>query len=278
MTAGEARRAISHHPAFAPMLALWLAALLGLAMLVLPDGVRLRLLEGAGLAALIPATGAGRMMASAIAALLGALAGFGLARALARMTARDPRPVYAEADFPDEIDDHAEPVRRPLRVREEVDEEQPEVGPPAGADAAAGGDPYRAAIGGAWNGAPVPPEAEEPVSILTPQPVHPPLLPEARGEGGNPDLASLLDRFDSALAMFRTGRAGDDRMAADGDAAPPDAVRAFLARQTGARDAAEDAPPPAAGPPPAPPGGLVPDHQAELRAALDKLARSHRRE
>lgn len=92
--------------------------------------------------------------------------------------------------------------------------------------------------------------------ILTPQPVHPP-RPE-------PDLEELLDQFDSAFEAFRAG-------AGAGAGSKADPVQAFVAQQTGV-------PAPVPSQAASPLGGLVPDHQAELRAALDKLARSHRGE
>lgn len=234
------RRPITTHPAFAPLLALWFAALFGLAVAVLPAPLLERGLAAIGLAAYAPLTPAGRVTASGAAALTGLLLGLALALPLARRRKRDPRPIYAEEEFAAGPFASEEAVRRPLRVREELAEGLPSDTPMP----------------------PVPPrkqhdtaiaEADEGFMILTPQPVHPPRPA--------PDLESLLEQFDTALAAFHS----------DEDAAPAqrtggaDPVHAFVARQTGT-------------PAPSPLGGRMPDHQAELRAALDKLARAHRKE
>ena len=91
--------------------------------------------------------------------------------------------------------------------------------------------------------------------ILSPQPIHPPRPA--------PDLQALLDEFDNVIASFRDQEASPSPSPSSQAAAASDPVHAFLARQTGA-------------PAPSPLGGRVPDHQAELRAALDKLAQSQR--
>lgn len=78
---------------------------------------------------------------------------------------------------------------------------------------------------------------------------HMPVAPRA-----GDDLAGLLAQFDQALAAFRD------------TAARSDPVPAFLAQQAGGG--------PRPGPLPSTRG--LPDHQAELRAALDKLAAMRR--
>lgn len=248
------RRPITSHPAFAPLIALWFAALLGLTIAVLPAAVLEAWLARAGLAGPSPLTPALRVVASALAAALGGLAGYALARRISRSVGDDPRPVYVEAE--PEFDEPAgsTPTRRPLHVREELadgfgDESQVMAPAPAEPEPTATGDA----------GARVAASREEPDSfmILTPQPIHPPRPA--------PDLEALLDQFDSAFAAFRAGEGGRAPGASERPGADP--VQAFVARQTGA---------PA--PSPSPMGGLVPDHQAELRAALDKLARSQRKD
>lgn len=242
------RRPITSHPAFAPLLALWFAALLGLGVAVLPGQLLERALAALGAGALVPLTTPGRLLASGGAALAGAVLGLALALPLSRRRQRDPRPIYAEPEPPAEQPAAEQPVRRPLRVREELAEH------PAANDGEAAGAAPSPPVS-----TPEPPMAhtEEGFMILTPQPIHPPRPA--------PDLDALLKQFDTALAAFRTG--DDSRPARQaGDPAPGgDPVHAFVARQTGA-------------PAPSPLGGQMPDHQAELRAALDKLARAHRQD
>lgn len=246
------RRPITSHPAFAPLLALWFAALFGLVIAVLPAPLLERALGSVGANALIPLTAAARLAAAGAAALAGALFGLALGLPLARRGRGDPRPFYAEpepaAEHP--VADH--PVRRPLSVREELAGELPgDVTMPAQL-----GEPTGFARGAAARTRTT--EAEEGFMILTPQPVHPPRPA--------PDLGSLLEQFDSALAAFKSEESEDRPARRPGD---PDPVHAFVARQTGA---------PAPGHSPSPLGGRMPDHQAELRAALDKLARAHRKD
>lgn len=221
------RRPISSHPAFVPAVVLWFAALFGLAVAVLPPRVF------AGL-------GAGPIVLSLGAALVGAGLGWVIARAIQRRGQTDPRPVFDEAEAAFEAPLPEEPARRPLRVREEL---EPGLHHD---DAMAWRDPEAPA---AFAREPV---AADSFMILTPQPVHPPQPA--------PDLDALLAQFDNAIAAFRHE---------DAAAQPPppphrfDPVRAFVARQTG-------------GPAPSALGGPMPDHQAELRAALDKLAKAQR--
>lgn len=241
------RRPITSHPAFAPLLALWFAALLGLGVAVLPGQLLERALAALGAGALVPLTTPGRLLASGGAALLGAVLGLALALPLSRRGRRDPRPTYAEPELPAEQPVAEGPARRLLRVREEL------AGHTAANDGEAAGAPSPPVS------TPEPPlaQTEEGFMILTPQPIHPPRPA--------PDLDVLLEQFDTALAAFRTG--DDSRPARQaGDPDPgADPVHAFVARQTGA-------------PAPSPLGGQMPDHQAELRAALDKLARAHRKD
>lgn len=240
------RRPIATHPAFAPLVALWFAALLGLVLAVLPAPLLERILSAIGLGALVPPATAGRVFASIAAALVGALLGLALARLLARHARRDPRPIYE--DHPAFVEEAVaeEPIRRPLRVREELGE---------GAEGSGEAPPMPGFSGSPAEPAAAPRigEVEEGFMILTPQPVHPP-HPAA-------DMEALLAQFDNALAAFRSGEDTAPPRATAGD----DPVHAFVARQTGT-------------PAPSPLGGRMPDHQAELRAALDKLARAHRKD
>lgn len=240
------RRPITTHPAFAPLVALWFAALLGLGVVVLPTPLVERVLGASGLGALAPLTPAARAIASGAAALVGALAGLTLARLLARRGGRDPRPIYVDPAAPPEAFVPEAPVRRPLRVREEL-------GEGAGEQSEAAEMPNFTASPPEATARPRLGEADEGFMILTPQPVHPP-RPAA-------DMEALLAQFDNALAAFRSGDEPDPARAPAGH----DPVHAFVARQTGT-------------PAPSPLGGLMPDHQAELRAALDKLARAHRKD
>lgn len=232
------RRPITDHPAFAPLVALWFAALFGLGLAVLPAALVERALQGVGLGALVPLTLAVRIGLSAGAALLGGLLGIALGRSLGRHARHDPRPLYdeGEPDLPEPDTDL--PARRPLRVREELEE-----------GLGAGGEDAAAQAGLAS-------VAGEGFMILSPQPVHPPRPA--------PDLEELLAQFDHALDSFRA----PDGPAPTGSDAGPDPVHAFVARQTGT---------PAPGHVLARLGDAMPDHQAELRAALDKLAEAQRR-
>lgn len=251
------RRPITSHPAFVPLLALWFAMLLGLIVAVLPAPLVERALGALRAGALVPLTDSGRVAAAGGAALAGALLGLALAWPLARRGrrgGRDPRPIYAEPEpgVEDPLGD--EPIRRrPLSVREELAEDLPQAWPEDAPVTAADDEAVPA-----LPAEPAPPahrlaEADEGFMILTPQPVHPSRRP--------PDLAGLLAQFDTALAAFRAG--DEDRPARQPGAQDP--VHAFVARQTGT-------------PVPSPLGGRMPDHQAELRAALDKLARAHRQD
>lgn len=236
------RRPITSHPAFAPFLAAWFAALLGMGLAVLPGPVLERTLGGMGLEALTPLTSGGRAIAIGTAALAGALLGLAIALPLARRGRNDPRPIYAEADWAEEHSMEEERVRRrPLHVREELVEADGAVATLED-DATAPREPVARPV-----------SAEEGFMILTPQPVHPPRPA--------PDIDGLLAQFDNALAAFRSG----DEPRRPGGAGGPDPVQAFVARQTGT-------------PSPSPLGGPMPDHQAELRAVLDKLARAHEKD
>jgi hypothetical protein len=235
------RRPITTHPAFTPLVAGWFAALLGLATAVLPDAVIARLLAAGGLVAPGAMTSVERAIASLAAALLGGAAGFALARWAARRQGGDPRPVFAEFDNEPEPPEARPAIRRPLRVREELAEEGS--APPPSEAAARAETPLQPAA--------IAPEPDESFMILTPQPAHPP--------HADSDIEALLAQFDSAVEAFK---AGSERTP-DGRERASDPVRAFVARQTGR-------------PAPSPLGGWMPDHQAELRAALDKLAESKR--
>ena len=234
------RRPIATHPAFAWLIALWSAALLGSVVAVLPARALANALAGLSLDSLLPLTWVGRVSVVVLAALIGALAGFAAARRIARHFGADPRPIYAEAEAEPEPAEADPPRRRPLHVREELadglGDDSQVAAPPSRRS-----DPARIV------------DAE--FMILTPQPTHPPAT--------DAGLEGLLEQFDAAFTAFRNDEA--DR-AAFGDLPPGgDAVQEFVARQTGTA-------------PPAPAssriGGAGPDHQAQLRAVLDTLARS----
>jgi hypothetical protein len=248
MTA-KVQRPITSHPAFATLIALWAAAVLGLTVAVLPAAVLERWLASAGLTDFAPLTASLRAAVGATAAIVGGLLGYALARRLIRYAGRDPRPVYSEADV-DYSEYAGEPPlrRRPLHVREELadgfgDESQVMQAPAQEVEIAQSLPPVSAAEKQAGDG----------FMILTPQPIHPPRPA--------PDLETLLEQFDSAFAAFKTRE--ERRGAGGNERAGADPVQTFVARQRAAQDRS-------------PIGGLVPDHQAELRAALDKLAKSQR--
>ena len=254
MTAMAQRRPITSHPAFAPLIALWVAAVLGLTVAVLPAAVLERWLAAAGLGELAPLTTALRAAVGVTAALVGGLLGYAITRRLVRYTGRDPRPIYTEGDADYEEETSEAPARRrPLRVREELadgfgDESQVMRDAPPQNELP---DPPAPIFVGQQ-------QAAEGFMILTPQPIHPPRPA--------PDFATLLEQFDSAFTAFQA-REGQRRDAIGGHSST-DRVQAFVAQQTGTPELASVA---------SPIGGLVPDHQAELRAALDKLARSQGR-
>ena len=251
------RRPTTSHPAFAPLLALWFAALFGLAVAVLPAPLLERTLAAAGLGELLPLTTSGRLIASGGAALVGAVLGLALGSLLRHRGLRDPRPTYSELEFAFEHPVAEEPIRRrPLHVREELAEGvAEETGAEPEAEAEEAGEESARSVAAAPEPTPEPAIAatDEGFMILTPQPIHPPRPA--------PDLEGLLEQFDTALAAFRSG--DEERPPRGARAADP--VHAFVARQTGT-------------PAPSALGGRMPDHQAELRAALDKLARAHRKD
>lgn len=232
------RRPITSYPVFAPLIALWMAALMGLTVAVLPAYAIERGLHAVGLDGLVPVTFLLRLIVGLAAAGLGALLGYAVARGIARRAGADPRPVHTEHDS--DFEAPAEPRRRrPLHVREEL---EGGFGDESRVPARATIQAERARLD------------EDAFMILTPQPIHPP-PPE-------PDLEALLEQFDSAFVAFCDS---DRRQAEAGDLPASDPVQSFVARQMAT---------PRGGTGTSPIGGLVPDHQAELRAALDKLARS----
>lgn len=253
------RRPIALHPAFAPFVAAWFAALLGLAVAVLPAGTVSRALAGIGLGALGTA---GPVAAIAGAAIFGALVGFLIGKLLARRAAGDPRPIYAEPEMDFEEPALPERKRRPLSIREELTASFPDpraaLGAPPLAGTAGSGDAEQEDRSAQVDEATDRPSAlvreiGDDFLILSPQPVHPPRPA--------PDLDSLLTQFDTALAAFH---GEDDETPPQGSQdQSPDPVHAFVARQTGA-------------PAHSPLSGTKKDHQAELRSALDKLARVRR--
>lgn len=250
------RRPITSHPAFVPLVVLWFTALLGLGVAVLPAPLLERVLGAVGVQEIVQ-TPTGRLAASVAAALIGGLLGLALTLPLARRGARDPRPIYAEADLAMGDSIPEEPVRRPLRVREEFDDLAHEaVEPPLNVGRTDSAGEFANPEASASLAQQSHSELDEGFMILSPQPVHPPRPA--------PDLQALLDQFDNVIASFRDQETSQLAPSSSHAAtAPSDPVHAFVARQTGAPTAS-------------PLGGRIPDHQAELRAALDKLARSQR--
>ena len=253
------RRPITSHPAFAPLLASWFAALLGLSVAVLPAVLLARLVDGSGLAALVPPMPDGRLVVSAAAALTGAIFGWVLAKPLARRGMRDPRPIYDESEPLITEAAPAEPARRPLLARDDLPDEGPDEDtgamrgngwPLADAEdeASPPGSPQE----------PIPSSQSEGFMILGPQPSY-----SSRPASG---LEALLEQFDSALAAFRAD-AEENQVEKTSEAGVADPVHAFVAQQTGT-SAPMNAPSPL--------GGRMPHHQAELRIALDKLTRAKR--
>ncbi len=289
------RRPIASHPAFAPLVALWFAALFGLAVAVLPGAPLERLFTALGPGGLVPLTTGGRLAACAVAALAGAPVGLVLGRAVAARAAHDPRPIYAEPEIEAEVPGLPEPARRPLRVREELDEGLRRDAPPTGDGGARDDDSGTSDDEGGEGGAEGPEQrADRPVPpplpgdgfmILSPRPVA--ARPPEEG------LEALLARFDEALdALSDDRQAGHALAAAPTPASPPplepddaDPVHAFLARQAGAARPHADDPPASSGDTPAEPfPNLAPDPpsgtqtpQAALRSALDRLARVRQR-
>ena len=252
------RRPITSHPAFVPLVALWFAALLGLGVAVLPAVLLVKIVTGAGLTTLLPPTTAGRLASSGAAALAGALLGWVLALILARRGMRDPRPIYDEPEPPFAEPPLVEPARRRLLARDDLPDDT-DHGTSEALDSTRGAqaqdmDSAAPPLARAGRAGP-----DEGFMILGPQPAY--------SQHAAPDLDALLDQFDNALAAFRAeGDADEDGNAARRSsdvAAPPDPVHEFIARQTGTSASS-------------PLGGPMPDHQAELRATLDKLARAKR--
>ena len=253
------RRPIATHPAFALFVAVWFAALFGLAMAVLPAGIIAAILAAAGLEGL---GNTGPVAAIIVATVVGAIIGLLIGKSLARRAGSDPRPVYAEPEAEYEDPAPLERKRRPLSIREELTESLAEDVKTGVVDSDGQNDTARlgqdSAEAGHASEVMDPPsslarEIGEDFLILSPQPAHPPRPA--------PDLDSLLSQFDTALAAFR----GDDDQGEEGGQGTQDEVtdpvQAFVARQTTPITHA-------------PLGGTMPDHQAELRSALDKLARA----
>lgn len=261
------RRPIASHPAFAPFLALWFAALFGLAVAVLPNPLLERALSAVGVDALVPLTALGRTVASGGAAILGGALGSAVAVSLARR-GLDPRPIYAEPDTPIYDPVAQEPVRRPLRVHEELGDAEFDPRERLHADMRtsdqqvempAGAEPDNSDLP-AFSAERSPPslqarQSDDGFMILGSHPAPSPVQPRPEQ-----DIDALLAQFDSALASFRAGAVDRDASSAP-SSDRPDPVRAFVARQTNPRAAAVL-------------GGAVIDNQAELRAVLDKLARA----
>ncbi|WFL78485.1 hypothetical protein P7228_05310 [Altererythrobacter arenosus] len=121
-TTATPRQPLAAHPAFAAILCLWVAALFGLAVMVLPGAMLEGLVARSGLAAVLPAAepplgSTARFLVAAAAAVFGGVAGFMIARLLARLTARKARVAVENVADP-EIED---PVFAPEIDSEEED-------------------------------------------------------------------------------------------------------------------------------------------------------------
>ena len=181
------RRSILDHPALPLWGALWLAALAGLAVFVLPDRVIGRVLVASRLDALVPqllppldlARHAAISLVTAVGAGLVGLAIFALIRRIARRR-RHPEwaELAAELDLP--AHEPEERVTRPLMVREELEDGFDTITPDA-------------EIAGASEAAPPYPDARDPADA-------------------DSDLATLVARFDRALDRFIGARSAPDRM------------------------------------------------------------------
>jgi len=103
MSASRTTKPLSAHPAFPVIVALWFAALLGLGTFVVPPANFEGLVVGTGLDELLPAAApplgdTARLAISAIAALLGALLGLGIAARIRRV--QDGSQALSEAAEP----------------------------------------------------------------------------------------------------------------------------------------------------------------------------------
>ncbi|MBT8432476.1 MAG: hypothetical protein KJP27_08300, partial [Altererythrobacter sp.] len=119
---------LSRHPAFMPLIAVWLAALLGGSIAVLPTGV-----IGAGMAQApfaVPAFAANPIAMAGLAALLGAGLGWALARAISAVQHLPDKSVSAIEHSVSETEEaeaiEAQPVE-PLRIVELEEVAQPVV-------------------------------------------------------------------------------------------------------------------------------------------------------
>ena len=233
------KRSILEHPALPYWGALWLAALVGLGVMVLPDWVIGRAVVVSRIDAvfpdLLPPLDLARHVAISLAAavvvgLVGLMLFLLVSRALRRRHMHDWNELASELDSaPEEL---AERMPRPLRVREELDE---------GFDAE---DDTATYVEEAQFEA-CPPDSD--VSIRSGD--------DTAERWEEAELAELVERFDRALDAFQR-----DRIVQADQAPSP----ANIPVEAEAPEPIED---------------VTSDHsteRAELRAALDHLARARR--
>ncbi|MGN3974509.1 hypothetical protein [Tsuneonella sp. SYSU-LHT278] len=115
---------VSAHPAFPAIVALWFAGLLGLGIVVLPSPLIGRIAETTGLSAAFvaaqpPLDVSTRLGIALAAGILGALAGLGIARAIARGRALRPAARGAGEPTPRD-DDAAATAKRPISAHDEL--------------------------------------------------------------------------------------------------------------------------------------------------------------
>lgn len=122
---GAAKPPVSAHPAFPAIVALWFAALLGMGSLVLPAAIYERLFEATGIAAMFTSAQAplgvtARISIALIAALVGVVAGLGVARQV--VAANTPRTMSRRAAGLSPIAAAATPAaaKRPISAHEEL--------------------------------------------------------------------------------------------------------------------------------------------------------------
>ena len=102
---GRKRPPVIAHPAFPAVVALWLAALMGVGMFILPIQLLERIVGATGIAAIVPAAApplgfTARAAIALAAALVGALLGFFAARMLAQKAPLSLPPIIDDEEAP----------------------------------------------------------------------------------------------------------------------------------------------------------------------------------
>ncbi len=124
-TAGKA--AVSAHPAFPAIVALWFAALLGLGSLVLPVALIERLSEGSGLPAYLAAAQpplgfTARIAVALCAAIVGTVTGLAIARVISARNHVPDRASDEATAIETEVEAPAGPAKRPISALDELGE------------------------------------------------------------------------------------------------------------------------------------------------------------